>query len=69
MKALYKKILEKITPSKQELLAEKKQVEEIKKKVKKIEGKHSHIEWCGSSARGTHLKGDRDLDLFLMFKC
>ncbi len=67
MKALYKKILEKITPSKQELLAEKKQVEEIKKKVKKIEGKHSHIEWCGSSARGTHLKGDRDLDLFLMF--
>jgi tRNA nucleotidyltransferase (CCA-adding enzyme) len=67
MKTLYNKVLEKITPSKQELQAEKKQVEEIKKKVKKIEGKHSHIEWCGSSARGTHLKGDRDIDLFLMF--
>jgi tRNA nucleotidyltransferase (CCA-adding enzyme) len=67
MQSLYTKVLEKITPSKQELLAEKKLVEIIKRKVSKIEGKHSHIEWCGSSARGTHLHGDRDIDLFLMF--
>ncbi len=67
MNPLYKKVLAKITPPKNELLAEKKLVEEIRAKVKKIKGKHSHIEWCGSSARGTHLRGDRDLDLFLMF--
>jgi len=60
-------VLAKITPPKNELLAEKKLVEEIRAKLKKIKGKHSHIEWCGSSARGTHLRGDRDLDLFLMF--
>ncbi|MCX6803417.1 MAG: nucleotidyltransferase domain-containing protein, partial [Candidatus Diapherotrites archaeon] len=67
MKKLYKKILNKITPSAKEILAEKKLVEEIRKKIAKIEGKHSHLEWCGSSARGTHLRGDRDLDLFVMF--
>lgn len=67
MKTLYSKILAKITPTAKEIRAEKKLVEEIRKKITKIEGKHSHIEWCGSSARGTHLKGDKDLDLFLMF--
>ena len=66
-KIIYKKVLGKITPSKKELLAEKKLFISIKKKVEAMEGKHSHLEWCGSSARNTHLKGDRDLDLFLMF--
>jgi len=65
--AILKKVLLKITPKKNELLAEKELVEEIKKKVLSIEGKHSHLEWCGSSARGTHLRRDRDLDLFVMF--
>ena len=67
MNSLYKKILQKITPTKQELAAEKKLVEKVRKKIAGIEGKHSHVEWCGSSARGTHLRGDRDLDLFIMF--
>ncbi|VVB74297.1 CCA-adding enzyme [uncultured archaeon] len=67
MKALYSKILKKITPSKQELAAEKALVDSIRKKVDKMDGKHSHLEWCGSSARGTHLTGDKDLDLFIMF--
>jgi tRNA nucleotidyltransferase (CCA-adding enzyme) len=66
-KAIYKKVLKKITPNKKELLAEKKLFLEIKKEVEGLEGKHSHLEWCGSSARNTHLSGDRDLDLFLMF--
>ena len=67
MNKLYKKVLKRITPTSKELAKEKKMVEAIRKKVAKIEGKHSHIEWCGSSARGTHLRGDKDLDLFLMF--
>jgi len=66
-KAIYKKILAKITPSQKELAAEKKLFTSIKKEVEGLEGKHSHLEWCGSSARNTHLSGDRDLDLFLMF--
>ncbi len=67
MDKLYKKVLNKITPSLKEKKAEKKIFEEIEKKIMKIEGKHSHVNWCGSSARNTHLKNDRDLDLFVMF--
>ena len=61
------KVLKKITPTSEEIIAEKKMVEEIRQHLKKIDGKHSHIEWCGSSARCTHLKGDKDLDLFIMY--
>lgn len=64
---IYNKVIKKITPTKKDLDNEKKIVEQIKEKIQKIEGEHSHIEWCGSSARNTHLKGDRDIDLFLMF--
>jgi tRNA nucleotidyltransferase (CCA-adding enzyme) len=67
MKPLYEKILKKITPAKKELEKEKLLVEKIRKKIEGIEGKHSRVEWCGSSARGTHLRGDRDIDLFVMF--
>jgi len=68
MNSLYKKVLKKITPPAKEIRAEKKLVEEIRHKLAKVKGKHSHLEWCGSSARGTHLKGDKDLDLFIMFE-
>jgi len=67
MNAIYSQVLKKITPSKKELAEEKKLFDEIKTKVMNLEGKHSHLEWCGSSALGTHLRGDRDLDLFVMF--
>ncbi len=66
-KEIYKNVLARITPTQNEIEEEKKIVLEIQKKVLATEGKHSHLEWCGSSARGTHLRGDRDLDLFLMF--
>lgn len=66
-KNIYAKVLSKITPNKVDIIAEEKIVKEITEKINKIEGNHSHVEWCGSSARGTHLKGDRDIDLFLMF--
>ncbi|MDD3159417.1 MAG: CCA tRNA nucleotidyltransferase [Candidatus ainarchaeum sp.] len=66
-KKIYFSVLKKVVPTKSDLLKEKKLFLEIEKKVLSIEGKHSHIEWCGSSARNTHLKNDRDLDLFIMF--
>ncbi len=67
MKAIYNKILKKITPTKSEILEEQMLVAKIREQIDSLEGKHSHLEWCGSSARGTHLRGDRDLDLFIMF--
>jgi tRNA nucleotidyltransferase (CCA-adding enzyme) len=60
-------VLKKITPSKKEVKSEEEMVKEIRQNLSKMKGKHSHLEWCGSSARGTHLCGDRDLDLFIMF--
>jgi tRNA nucleotidyltransferase (CCA-adding enzyme) len=66
-KSIYSQVLEKITPTKEDLREEKKLFEKIKLEIEELEGNHSHLEWCGSSARGTHLKGDRDLDLFVMF--
>lgn len=67
MNKLYEKVLKQITPSRKEKMLEKKVFEEIEKKIMKIKGKHLHVNWCGSSARNTHLRNDRDLDLFVMF--
>ena len=66
-KQIYLKVLNKITPTKQDLNEELELFKQIEKKILATEGSHSHLEWCGSSARNTHLKGDRDLDLFVMF--
>ncbi len=63
-----KQVLKQIVPTKEELKKEKKVFEEIKEKILEVEGEHSHVEWCGSSARDTHLKNDRDIDIFVMFK-
>lgn len=67
MNKILSTVSKKITPSKKEITEEKKIVEKLRKKLSKIKGKHSHLEWCGSSARGTHLCKDKDLDLFIMF--
>jgi tRNA nucleotidyltransferase (CCA-adding enzyme) len=67
MKKLYKKVLKQITPTKKEKNLEKKIFKEIEEKIMKIKGRHSCVNWCGSSARDTHLRNDRDLDLFIMF--
>ena len=67
-KQIYSKVLNKITPNKKDLEEELELFRTIEKKILSVEGSHSHLEWCGSSARNTHLKGDRDLDLFIMFE-
>ena len=40
---------------------------EGEKKIKEMEGKHVDVVLCGSNARDTHLKGDNDLDIFVLF--
>src|SRR3989344_6543175 len=64
---ILEKVLEKITPSENEIRAEKKISEEIVQKLKAAKGKHIDVLVCGSIARSTHLKGDRDIDIFVMF--
>lgn len=68
MKKMLSKVLKKITPTKKEIQLEQELVAQIRKKLSRIKGNHSHLDWCGSSARGTHLHKDKDLDLFLMYK-
>jgi len=68
IKKICSSVLKKIVPPKKELAAERKLFLEIKKKVEGMKGKHIRLEWCGSSARGTHLRGDKDLDLFVMYE-
>ncbi len=46
---------------------EHKIAEEIIKKILSIEGKHVHAVLVGSLARNTHLRADRDLDIFVLF--
>ncbi len=66
-KEIIQRVLKKIKPSKGEIKKEKKVIEKIIKKIKEIEGKHVDVVLAGSIARGTHLKGDRDIDLFVLF--
>ena len=64
---ILEKVLGKITPSENEIRAEKKMSEEIVQKLKAAKGKHIDVLVCGSIARNTHLRGDRDIDIFVMF--
>lgn len=64
---IYKKVLKRITPNKKERAEEERIAGEIIEKINSIEGSHIEVVLAGSMARDTHLKGDRDLDIFVMF--
>jgi len=67
MDKILKKALKRIKPLPSEMKKEQAIAEEIIKKIRSIEGKHVHTELVGSMARNTHLRGDRDLDIFVFF--
>lgn len=67
MQKILKKVLAKVKPSREELSRNKKMASEIISKIKKIEGSHIGVVLAGSLARETNLKGDHDLDIFVLF--
>jgi tRNA nucleotidyltransferase (CCA-adding enzyme) len=67
MEKIFREVLKQIVPSQEELKTEQKIARELKQKIRKTEGKHVSVQLLGSMARNTHLKGDRDLDLFVFF--
>lgn len=67
MKELLKEVLKRIVPSEDEKKAEAELAKKIIKQIKQMGGKHIDVVWAGSSARDTHLRGDRDLDIFVLF--
>lgn len=60
-------VLEKVTPSKEEIQKENELAERIIKKINKYKGKHIQALLAGSLSRNTHLKGDKDIDIFILF--
>ncbi|MBN1941505.1 MAG: CCA tRNA nucleotidyltransferase [Candidatus Diapherotrites archaeon] len=64
---ILKDVLERVTPSSSERKAEAALARKIMRQINETEGKHVEVVWAGSSARDTHLKGARDLDIFIRF--
>ncbi|AJF60670.1 MAG: CCA tRNA nucleotidyltransferase [Candidatus Diapherotrites archaeon] len=67
IKQLLAKVLEKIKPSKKEILEEEIFSRKLIEKVRKTGRGQVEVLLAGSLARGTHLKGDRDIDIFVLF--
>ncbi|HLC92225.1 MAG TPA: CCA tRNA nucleotidyltransferase [archaeon] len=64
---ILKKALDKVTPTEREIAAEKKFAQKLIAKIMGMRGKHTKVQLVGSIARGTHLRGDNDLDIFVFF--
>ena len=67
MKKLIKDVLGRIKPSEKEIKQDIAMAYHISAKIKAIEGKHVDVHLAGSLARDTNVKGDRDLDIFVLF--
>src|SRR3989344_4564894 len=67
MEKILKKVLGKIVPTPTEVAAEKRFAQKLISKIMGMGGKHVRAELVGSIARGTHLRGDNDLDIFVFF--
>ncbi|MBU1121005.1 MAG: CCA tRNA nucleotidyltransferase [archaeon] len=67
IKGIKKKVLRRITPSKKENRKELSIAGRLEKKIERMRGKHVEVILAGSLARNTHLKGDKDIDLFILF--
>ncbi|MDP6670565.1 MAG: CCA tRNA nucleotidyltransferase [archaeon] len=66
-KQLLESVLKKVTPGKAERERQGKLANKIIEQIKGTEGKHVDVMLCGSNARDTHLRGDNDLDIFVLF--
>jgi tRNA nucleotidyltransferase (CCA-adding enzyme) len=61
------KVLQEIIPSKEEIIKENEIKDRIIKKINSTKGKHIEAILAGSLSRNTHLKGDKDIDIFILF--
>jgi len=67
MKSVFAKVLAKVKPGAEEIARETAFAESIVERIMKMPGRHSRAELVGSFARQTHLRGDKDLDIFVIF--
>ena len=67
IKEVLEKVLKKVKPSAKELREDMEVAGNVIRQIEELEGSHIEVGLVGSLARNTHLKGDRDLDIFVMF--
>ncbi len=68
LEALFAKVAQKISPSLQERDAERAFAAQVSAKLEKaLRGQQARVQFVGSAARDTGLRGDRDIDLFAVF--
>ena len=64
---LLKRVLKRIKPSETEVKRENIFAKQLMQRIRDMEGNHVDVVLAGSLARNTHLKGDRDIDIFVLF--
>ena len=67
IETILREVLQGVTPSRKERLEEKRIAEEVIGRIKAMDGKHVGAMLVGSIARDTHLRGDRDIDIFVFY--
>jgi tRNA nucleotidyltransferase (CCA-adding enzyme) len=60
-------VLRRVKPSPKEYSEEMDFAGSLIERIKAIKGHHTEVILAGSVARNTHLKGDRDIDIFILF--
>lgn len=66
-KAVFSRILKEIKPTKEELQESVYNINQITSRLKKVVPKDVEIRVVGSVVRGTQLRGESDIDIFLLF--
>lgn len=64
---ILKEVLRRVTPSGQEIEREQRTAERVMERIRTMKGKHVGVMLVGSLARNTHLRGDRDIDIFVLY--
>ena len=67
LNSIRQKVLAEIKPSKIEIIDTTEKINNVMDRLAKIAGKKVELRVVGSVARGTHLKGDADIDIFMLF--
>ncbi len=67
IETLCRRVLKRITPPASEHKKELTLAQSIMERIRNTEGRHVEVVLVGSLARNTHLKGDRDIDIFVLF--
>ena len=62
-----KTVVKQLVPSTQEAASEQKMARSLITRIKKMNGPHVNVALAGSLARNTHLRGDRDIDIFVFY--